>query len=222
MVGKKSEYFYRSEVKDIYSKNFCNKGELISNIIDMVTDINEIIHEKNKKGKVRGDFPKRILARLEKLTLEEIQYIKIILLATGHNIGRRWSGKKRSPLISTSKSFTKALSFAQGNEQEISKLIIAAYIFEDSPYHIRTSQMNENLEYIGIKWYEDIHEEIMMIGGIYTHYTLGLFKLNSQNNYDFIMNPWLYKQIAEGKGFDYVDGIEVNQEDFQEIAQRLN
>ncbi|WBW98841.1 hypothetical protein [Oceanirhabdus sp. W0125-5] len=138
-----------------------------------------------------------------------------------HNIGNAWCDKKKSPLISASSSFETACEFSNPTNIEKTSIVIAEYGYEDSPYFIRTEKLNEILKNFGVEWYEDIHKEIMMLDGIYTHYILGIFDIRDMGDYDFIMNPWLYEQFKKDIDIDLKKGINVEQTDFEEIAKKI-
>jgi hypothetical protein len=61
----------------------------------------------------------------------------------------------------------------------------------------------------------------MLMNGMYPHYMLGVFEVTWENTPRFIINPWLYDILINNKEFDYQNGLNINQENFNDLAKNL-
>jgi len=221
IVGEKGKYYLNQEGKSlIYTENFNNRESLKIEVITIVKRINRIIKERNHILSGHLD-----IESFEESSIEDLRYFKLFYTAVLHNIGNRWSNKRESIFISTTYGDEKlkiAKGFAtpsQGNEGI--GLIFVYYKLRDTNNSIRTKHINEVLEKLQVKWYDDKHNELMVIDGIFPHYNLGILELLEDGKGNFIVNPWLYNQIQNDVPLNIQDGIYIDQTDFIKLADDL-
>lgn len=228
IVGQKGAQYLSEQIKetaDLYNYNIDDKAELVNEIKRLFDEANNILRKRDK-----GCISSKFIEYTEKTPLSQLQNNKIFLTAFLHNIGRKWSSKSSSPL----------LSFAYGpNKKEIAKkfatnalrggnpinegFVILGYVpSEGMRFEKLTQDLNCELKKVGVSWYEDIHNEIMLLDGIMPHRILGLFEIKMSGEENFILNPWLEKMFSEDKRFQYKKGIEIIQSNFEQFASDLN
>ena len=147
-----------------------------------------------------------------------------IFLSFLHNSGSLKEFKSHSPFLSVTygyKKYSISRKFALNRINHNKGIIFLYALNNGDPYYIITNLMTKELKQFGVDWYEDIHNEIMLINGMYPHYLLGIFETNSNRMSKFIINPWLYSILTENKSFDYVNGLNINQENFNQLAKEL-
>ena len=85
--------------------------------------------------------------------------------------------------------------------------------------------MYKLLKNYGVECSEDPNSEIMILNGLYPHNIIGFFEIEKKSTKRFILNYWFHQQIKDDlcrkSNFDYKNGVEVLQENFQEAAIRL-
>ncbi|WP_375345370.1 hypothetical protein ACEWPB_15610 [Priestia megaterium] len=231
IVGQKGAHYLEEQqykIKQLYTHNMQNRDQLIKEVKDLYKEANQILKEKQNEDVIGEINPKFNETSIE-TSLNQLQYNKLFLTAFLHNVGRRWSGKSTSPLISatygkrkkeTSKKFaTNALSGVPRNKG----FLLLGYIpIEDSKkFEKLTKDLNRELEEQGVSWYDDIHNELMLLDGIMPHRIIGLFEIDINSKEKLILNPWLNKMFLEKKNFNYKRGIKIDQSRFDEYAQDL-
>jgi hypothetical protein len=228
IVGQKGAHYLKEQLRerrDLYNYNMGDRLLLINEIKNLYEEVNKML----KEIQARGTISKRFIEFTEDTPLSQLQYNKIFLTAFLHNIGRKWSGKISSPLLSFSYGIKKkeiAKKFATNALRDgIARndgFIILGYVpFEGRIFEKLTDDLNMELEELGVTWYENVHKEIMLLDGIMPQHIIGLFEVKESGEEYFILNPWLGKMFSESKCFDYRRGIEINQARFEEFATDL-
>lgn len=229
VVGQKGNYYLKQSYGE-FNENYQqisnpNRERRIKKINNLYEEISNIIVNKGK-----GILDRNMVENLDKLTDEELVQIEKILICLGHNIGNQWIGKSSSPILSgsygcESKSIAKKFATNWDRQNRIDKgFIILGYIPKDiNRFTLRTKELNHILEKLGVKWYEDIHHELMIFNGILPHHILGLFEVyRGKQEETFILNPWLNQLFISKELFDYKKGIPINQINFNDYAKKLN
>lgn len=226
IVGDKSK-FYFTEDRGVYSDIFKNNDILIKNIIKLVKQIKKCVKSKQKKNIMMDtEINDKITGDLSNKDIEDLRYLYIMLLAMHHNIGEISHIKKDSPFLSSAGGlnlFNEAKDFAlfKNEKNEKKSIVILFYNHKKSWYSLKTKELNEFLKEYNINWFDDKHCETMILDGIYTHYIIGIFDFGDKNKYNFIINPWLYKQFKNDIELDVMDGININQSKLEEYAAEL-
>lgn len=231
VVGQKGrEYLQRTEGKrsNLYTYEMNDREALVKEIQALYKEANGLL-KKKKSEWVDGQISEKFTNTDEDKTIEELQYNKVFLTAFLHNIGNLWSGKKTSPLISATYGKKKkeiARKFATNSLDGVPRnngFITLGYIpIEERCFEVLTEDLNKELERLGVKWYNDIHQEVMLLDGIMPQRIIGVFEVFQDSPIEkFILNPWVYKMFLENEHFNYKRGININQENFDEFAQDL-
>jgi len=228
IVGQKGAHYLEEQLKerrDLYNYNMGDRMILIDEIKNLYEEANKII----KQMQSRGTISTRFIDFTKDTSLSQLQYNKVFLTAFLHNIGRKWSGKMSSPLLSfsygnrkkeTAKKFaTNALR--DGNPGNDGLIILGYVPLEGRSFEKLTDDLNMELEELGVTWYENVHREIMLLDGIMPQHIIGLFEVKENGEENFILNPWLGNMFSESRRFDYKRGIEINQASFEEFATDL-
>lgn len=237
MVGEKGKWFLNEEVKgDIYTEDYDDKDRLFENIKKLIEDINKKIETREKNGhEISGNIKIEDLHLKENLRVEELRFWKLFLSIVLHNIGNGWRHKKESPFVSVTYGEKKqkvAYEFAFSREEKDVQngFIYLAFLEKKSPYFMYTKHINEILRNLGVNWYEDINNEIILIDGLFPHYIIGIFEVyKNSDNRIFYINPWLYRKF---KMNNHVAGnlrshtlftpkIPINQKEFKSFAKEL-
>jgi len=142
-----------------------------------------------------------------------------------HNEGSFEEFKSSSPFLSLTHGrykFRTARNFALSKHNQIRKGLIYLYSLnrQDHNYFI-TKKFTQKLQEFGISWYQDIHNEIMLLNGMYPHYLLGVFEVTKTSTPKFIINPALYKLFEKNEEFDWRNGLKINQLNFRELVKEL-
>ncbi|MGG1679518.1 hypothetical protein ACIFOT_27915 [Neobacillus sp. NRS-1170] len=228
IVGQKGAHYLEEQLRDrrnLYNYDMYDRRILIQEIIDLFEEANKILKEIG----ARGTISSRFIDFSEDIPLAQLQYNKIFLTAFLHNIGRKWSGKISSPLLSFSHGFRKketAKNFAtnalrDGIPRNDGFIILGYVPLESMSFGKLTDELNMELEELGVTWHENVHNEIMLLDGIMPHHIIGLFEIKENGEENFILNPWLGKMFSESMRFHYLRGIEINQDRFEEFATDL-
>lgn len=227
VVGEKGRWYIDSQYISRYTEDFNNEEWLISNINDLTKQINSILEEKEKRGHpVKGYICTDDLLNSNN-TIEELRYWKVFLSAFLHNIGNVWDGKNESPFVSVTYGQTKvsvANNFALSrNKDEVNNgFIYFAFLETESKYYLYTKKMNKILKDLGIEWYDDVNNEIILLDGLFPHCIIGIFEVfNNTSEKNFILNPWLYKRLKKSMQVINNPHILVNQDNFNEYAKNL-
>lgn len=228
IVGQKGAQYLREQIEEtinLYNYNIYNKVKLVNEIKDLFEEVNSILRRMDKEC-----ISSKFIEYTENIPLSQLQNKKIFLTAFLHNIGRRWSAKSSSPLLSFAHGPNKkeiAKNFATNalrGEDPINKgFVILGYVpSEGMRFEKLTQDLNDELEKVGVSWYEDIHNEIMLLDGIMPHRIIGLFEIKMSGEENFILNPWLEKMFSEDERFQYKKGVKIDQSNFEQFASDLN
>lgn len=230
IVGQKGADYLREqeqEKQQLYTHNMQSREQLAEEIKNLYEEANQILREKQGE-EVNGQIDPKFSVTTPEVSLSQLQYNKLFLTAFLHNVGRRWSGKPSSPLLSatygkekkeTAKRFA---TNARGQGPRNNGFIILGYIpIDNSGFEKLTNDLNRELEDLGVLWYEDKHTEVMLLDGIMPHRIIGLFEIDMHLNETFILNPWLREMFLENRKFYYKRGIEIDQTRFDEYARDL-
>ncbi|MRN56749.1 hypothetical protein [Paenibacillus monticola] len=221
IVGIKSNYFMQNNFNEyfFYMNNNLSIAEEIKKLIE---DINKILIDKGLQGQLKYN---ELLREVNNKSIE-LNDLRLYLYSFLHNIGNKWTNKKNSFLISNTygrRKFDTAKEFAmtENNANDTVPIIHINYVCTSSRYYIATKLLNKFLENEQIEWYEDIHSEIMMLDGLLPQTNLGFLRINNDDSYDLIINPWLVKQITNKKRFSWTAGIQIDQTNFYKFANEL-
>jgi hypothetical protein len=228
MVGQKGAHYLEEQLRDsreLYNYHMDDRVKLIDEIKKLYEEANRILKQMKVMGKISTTF----VEFADDISLSQLHYNKIFLTAFLHNVGRKWSGKISSPLLSFSygpKKKETATKFAtnalrEGTPQSNGLIILAYVPFEYMGYEKLTDDLNRELEELGVTWYENIHSEIMLLDGILPQHIIGLYEVKQNGEENFILNPWLGKMFSENRQFNYKRGVEINQDRFLEFATDL-
>lgn len=225
IVGEKGKYYLKETSRFLYGETFDNKEKLIEEISFLVKKINKIIYEKGQDGhSVSGEIIADNLLRRAEQSIEGLRYYKIFLSAILHNIGNRWSNKEESPFISMTygeKKLDVANKFAEPRSEEETGMIFIYYMMHDSNHYLLTKDLNNILKQLDVDWYDDINSEIIILDGVFPHFNLGILERINEEQYNFIINPWLYHQFLHGISLNITNGIYIDQCDFEKLAKDL-
>lgn len=219
IVGTKAK-FHNNQPDGIFQHTL-NDRKIIDDIKDIVLKCNEVLGEKSD-----GNFPDRLILDIEDLPEKNQESWKFALLAFLHNKGNDDYFKPYSGLVS--------LTYGQGKYDTAKKFAIErnkkgfiyTYILrKDLKQYFKTEDMNQLLKKYGVEWYEDKHNEIMILNGLFPHNIVGFFEVSKSTNKRFILNPWFHSQIKHDLNcklkFEYKNGVPINQEGFLDAAKRL-
>ena len=219
IVGDKAKY--HSEKPDEKYHHTRNDEKIIDDLKELVLKCNEVLERKSA-----GKFPDRFILDIKNLHLKKQERWKLVLLAFLHNKGNDDYFKPYSSFAS--------LTYGQGKYdtakmfaiERNKKGVIYTYILEeDSKQYLKTEDMNQLLKNYDIEWYEDKHNEIMILNGLFPHNVIGFFEIDKNSTKRFILNYWFHQKIKDylcrKSNFDYKNGVKINQENFKEAAIRL-
>jgi len=228
-VGEKSRYHFNDGFKSIYENTYIEcKEKLKVELKELIRDAKDALNKREKEQEKEKE--KEALNYFDKLNLDEMDNNsllkqKLFFLSLFHTDGRLKEFKCYSPFLSVtygSNKFAIARKFALGGESEKGKAFIYLYsLNEKDPYYMKTSDLSKELSRIGAKWHHDKYNEIKLINGMFPHYILGIFEVERKRTPKFIISPFLYDCLNEEKSFDYVNGLEIDQENFKEYAKGL-
>jgi len=223
IVGEKSKSNIKSSHDDKYKHlETNNKNMLLLELKTLIKEVNNEIMNKPDNHNISGLINNDFIINLEKSDIQSLNKWKIFFLSFLHNSGSLKDFKNYSPFISMAYNTDKykiARKFAF-ERNTYDKAIIYLYALNTGdPYYIQTKSMTKVLKKYGVTWYKDIHNEIMLINGMYPHYLLGIFEITEHTTPRFIINPWLYDILNKDESFDYKNGLRINQENFTELAQ---
>ncbi len=199
------------------------KDEIIAEIKLLIGEVNTTIRDTRRDHGVSGEISSVFMEALETFDLEELNRWKLFFLAFLHNKGGN-NLHQHSPFLSATygnKKFTTAKQFALKRARHNRGFLLLYSKDAGDPYYILTEKMTLALKQMGINWYPDIHNEILLLNGMFPHYLLGIVEIVSKRSKQFIMNPWLHDCLSQGFSFDYRNGLPINQENFSTMAQRL-
>lgn len=206
-----------------------NRGAPIINDLKCIIEkVNEVLIKKTnkKEGAVAGKIPVDFLTELEQKSMEIQEGWKFILLAFLHNKGNDDYFKPYSGFVSlthTADKYNTAKKFSLSHSND--GLIYIYILNKNLNNYFKADDLTEKLNEIGTKWYEDKHNEIMVINGLYPHYILGFFEVQVDSIKRFVLNPWFYSQfkadLKTNLKYDYSNGVSVNQDNFEISIRNL-
>jgi hypothetical protein len=228
VVGQKADV---TKLKEPKNRNYLHtdvelKKDFINSLKILIDEINVIIKNKPNNHNIRGEIPLIVKEQLNSLEIEKLKKLKIIFISFLHNNGQK-EFKSDSPFLSLTNGDTK---FYKAKEFVLSKKNLKenGYIFlyslnkkVFSSNYIITKDFIDFLKRLTINWYPDIHQEIMLLNGMYPHFILGIYQIINGEIKNFYMNPELYKLLKESLSFDKENGIPINQKKFTEFAKEL-
>ncbi len=223
IVGEKARSNISESSNTTYRHYNDNSSSTIKDIENLITEVNTIIKNKHISHNISGTIPQSFLDNLNILDSEQLGHWKIFLLSFLHNNGYKLF-MNYSPFLSLSYGYEKyiiARQFAL-NRCSLRKGIIFLYCLNAGwPYYLKTIDFTNALKKLGVMWYKDIHNEIMLIDGMYPHYLIGIFEVESLRNPRFVLNPWLYQIFKNNENFDHTKGIKIDQTYFNSFAEKL-
>lgn len=228
VVGQKAADYFRAEeatYTQLYNGNFEDKEVLIHEINNMYKEATEILHLKTG---IEGELSRHLIKIDTTTPFNQLIYNRLFLTAFLHNVGNKWSGKISTPFISAAYGKNKketAIKFATNNRRgqpENAGYILLGYMpTENLKFEKLTTDLNDELKRLGLIWYEDIHKEILFLDGIMPHRVIGIFEIENHREEYFILNPWLHKMFKHNIRFNYRDGINIDQRNFEAFAENL-
>ena len=222
MVGEKARYFLFPE-----SDNYLNYKEY------------EKINSKKAYNKIKNDvkeglegcqkynvYPtKNVISEIEsyrKRNGKSYYDMYIMLLCWLHTMQDVTSYQSIIPCVSTSFNKRKAQEYFAKD----SKYTIVAFLNNSEICNVvYTKQIKRFTECVGVKGFEDIHEEVIFLDCIFPQNVLGVIK-KSETEEKFIVNPYVLKMIDESKSFSDListllnEGVKVNQDKFYEVLRQ--
>ncbi len=174
-----------------------NNNENIRRDIKKLIEIcnNEIINRSERKpDDINGSINSSVIGKIPD---EKLEFFKLMLLSFLHNKGNDKYYKNYSPFLSLSSSFDTAVNFAtQKKHDKQSVSIVFFYILNNKDKFYTAKRLKDNLNEYDVSWYEDIHNEYLVLGGMYPDYLIGFYELDENGNpKSFILNPWFKKAL---------------------------
>jgi len=224
-VGLKSKSAIKIPKKKEFEHTIVEeKTKLVSELKKVIDSCNTQIDKKQESHNIQGRVSDFFIKSLDTYSIKELNQWKIFFLSFLHNDGSLDVFKSSSPFLSLTQGWKKyrtARNFSfMRNDYGRGIIYLYALSKRDKDYFI-TKEFTKKLKEFDIVWYEDIHKEIMLLNGMYPHYLLGFFEVRKTSTPKFILNPALYKLLENREGFDYRDGLSINQNNFLEMAQKL-
>ena len=234
IVGNKAKFHIKENVsksENLYKHMRMGEG-LISNIEYLVNKCNDVLKKNTNRDDVSGKISHQFILDRKKESKEIQESWKIFLLGFLHNMDVNYADvkdydfKPYSGLVSVTYGQDKyniAKTFAADGRK---KGIIYTYILRrDLKNYLATEMMYESLKNYGVECSEDSNSEMMIINGLYPHNIIGFFEIEKKSTKRFMLNYWFHRQIKDDlcreSKFDYKNGVEIKQENFQEAARRL-
>ena len=224
IVGEKAKSNIKKTAIGEYTHTH-NNNNLIEELERLICKVNEEIENKPKQHKIFGKINDEFIDKLRlENDIDTLSKWKIFFLSFLHNSGSLKSFKSSSPFLSMAHGYNKYKIARQFAFNHISHDKAITYLYSlnaGDPYYIRTKLMTRELKKFGIEWYEDIHNEIMLVNGMFPHFLLGILEITKSSTKRCIINPWLYKLLKDDIQFDYKNGLNINQENFSKLAKQL-
>ena len=224
IVGEKSQSNIKKTATDKYTHTH-NNNNLIGELKVLISEVNKEITNKPEQHKISGKINDEFINKLIlENDIDALGKWKIFFLSFLHNSGSLKSFKSSSPFLSMAYGYKKYAIAKQFAFNRISHDKAITYLYSlnaGDPYYIQTKLMINELKKFGIEWYEDIHNEIMLVNGMFPHFLLGILEITKSSTKRCIINPWLYSLLNDDKLFDYKNGLNINQENFSRLAEQL-
>ncbi|MCX6150889.1 MAG: hypothetical protein NTX22_10220 [Ignavibacteriales bacterium] len=201
-----------------------DSSDIIQEIIQLVEQVNKILNLKTKDYNIKGVIPNSFIEDLPNLGNDLLAKWKIFFISFLHNYGSCETFKNYSPFISLTYGRNKykvASKFALSKCSFDRGIVFVYSLTKNCHYYIKAKTLTNKLKKYGVQWYKDSHSEIMLLGGMYPHFLIGIFEVFKEGNAKFIINPWLYRKIINEREFDFSNGLEINQQNFHSFAEKL-
>jgi len=226
IVGEKSQSNIKKTTSDKYKHTHnLNNENLIDELRILINEVNDEVKNKPESHKIFGKINDDFLNKLrEENDIDILSKWKIFFLSFLHNSGSLKDFKSNSPFLSMAYGYKKyfiAKRFAFSRIPHDRAITYLYSLNAGDPYYMQTNLMTKELKQFGIEWYEDIHNEIMLINGMFPHFLLGILETTKSSTVRCIINPWLYDLLKKNKAFDYKNGLNINQENFNKLAENL-
>ena len=224
IVGAKSVSHYKESTDSTYSHYERRSHNLKNDIKELIKQVNVEILEKPESHQISGQISPEFQADLMQKDVDSLGKWKSFFLAFLHNSGSHDPFKKQSPFLSVTYGYKKistAKKFALSRNSYNRGILYLYSLNSGWPYYIRSHDFMRELKRYGVTWYKDNHREIMLLDGMYPHFLLGIFEVSPRKSKKFVVNPWLNKLLSERKPFDYVNGLEIDQVNFYDMAKKL-
>lgn len=222
MVGEKARYFLFPEFDN--NLNYKEYGEINSK---------EAYNNIKKDVKLGLKGCQKYSVYTEKDVVSEIEsyrkrngksyyHMYIILLCWLHTMQDVTPYQSIIPCVSTSFNKRKAQEYFARD----SKYTIVAFLNNSETCSVvSTRQIKRFVECLGVKGFEDIHEEVIFLDCIFPQNVLGVIK-KSKTEEKFIVNPYFVEMIDESTSFSDListllnEGVKVNQDKFYEVLKK--
>lgn len=231
IVGEKGKVHLENSKDEISREPFRHydtDNSIIDDLRYIIEKVNKVLVAKKYKpdSVIDGKIPVTFLTELEQQSIEVQKGWKFIFLAFLHNKGKDNYFKPYSGFVSlthTAKKYSNAKKWALDSSSD--GLIYMYILDKNLKNHFKADDLTKRLNEYGITWYEDIHNEIMVINGLYPHYILGFFEVDTDSVKRFVLNPWFYSQFEEDlkskQKYNYSNGVLINQDNFETSMQKL-
>lgn len=228
VVGQKAEV---TKLRKPNNENYLHtdterKEDLINNLKYLIDEINTILENKPIDHNIKGKISLDVKEKLHDLEIEKLRLLKIIFISFLHNNGKK-EFKSDSPFLSLTNGttkFCKAKEFVLSKNNHKKNGYIFLYSLNKeifSSNYIITKDFTQFLKELGIEWYPDTHQEIMLLNGMYPHFILGIYEITNREIKKFYMNPELHILLEKSTPFDKENGVPINQRNFKKYAQEL-
>jgi|GEM_PF-2076899 len=223
-VGSKGNFF-RSHLDNDSLLNTHN-GNLIEQIKELVILVKDELSKKDLDNEdIDRMFSEDFILQLQES--EDMQQTwKLLFLAFLHNKGNDNYFKPFSGLLSVThgeNKYNKAHEFAIGRRKN--GFIFVYILNKNSKKYVTAEEIQQMFAEHGVKWYDDIHKEIMIQNGLFPHNIIGFFEIQNKMANRFLVNPWFHLQIKHdlncGFQYDYKNGVLVDQTDFYTSLRNL-
>ncbi|RNI11898.1 hypothetical protein EFE42_09720 [Methanohalophilus sp. RSK] len=233
VAGTKSKY-HEEAPESLYDHCEINDEFNLEALVEKCNSILEDIKECNSD--VEGRINPEYVSEMKKQSIGVQNDFRFLLLSFLHNKGMTYADeidsdfKPYSCFVSLAYNKSKydtAKKYALGNNKIKNKdgLIYIYIVQKNWKNYITIEEMTSILNDCGVKWKKGLDEEIMIMNGLYPHFLVGFFEMKNEKCSRFILNSWFHKQIKHDlENLDtskYTKGMYVNQEDFEQSAQRL-
>lgn len=228
IVGEKGKAHLENSRGDISRepfRHYYTGDTILDDIRYIITKVNKVLVSKRKNG-INGQIPDNFITELEQQSPQIQKGWKFIFLAFLHNKGRDDYFKPYSGFVSLThkaKKYTEAKKWALDSSND--GLIYMYILDKNLKNYFKADKLTQKFKEYDITWYEDIHNEIMVINGLYPHYILGFFEVDAALVKRFILNPWFYSQFEEDlnlkQKYNYSNGVLINQDNFETSMQKL-
>lgn len=228
IVGSKAKYHLgNNSERDIkyFEENTAADDDIKNELKSLIKQCNEIVRSKSKShSDIEGQISQECLDFILGQSQTNLKGWQIFFLSFLHNNGRPRDFKRSSPFLSLTYGYDKlriARRFALERCKHNRGIVFIYSLNSNWPYYFRAKDLTAQLEGYGVRWYKDIHHEILLINGMYPHFLIGILEVSRRRTLKFILNPWIYKQFKQGRDFNYTEGVDIDQEKFSEFAQAL-